>query len=60
MLPDSPWYWLVSRPGIRLAHPYFTLSVVEGGKVGSGLGACVSLCTLLGAASVRAERCGVG
>lgn len=23
MLPVSPWYWLVSRPGIRLAHPRF-------------------------------------
>ena len=61
MLPDSPWYWLVSRPGICLAHPHFTLSVVEGGKVGSGLGVCVcvSLCTLLWAVSVRAERYGV-
>ena len=41
MLPDSPWYWLVSRPGIHLAHPYFTLSVAEGGEIGSGLGVCV-------------------
>lgn len=28
MLPDSPWYWPVSRPGIHLAHAHFTLSVV--------------------------------
>lgn len=45
MLPDSPWYWLVSRPGIHLAHPYFTLSVAEGGEIGSGLGVCVCVCT---------------
>ncbi len=46
MLPDSPWYWLVSRPGIHLAHPHFTLSVVEGGEVGSGLHVhmCVCVC----------------
>lgn len=44
MLPDSPWYWLVSRPGIHLPHPPFTLSVVEGGEVGSGLGVCVCVC----------------
>lgn len=59
MLPDSPWYWLVSRPGIHLAHPHFTLSVVKGGEVGSGLGVCVLLCTL-GAVSVRTEGCGGG
>lgn len=28
MLPDSPWYWLVLRPGIHLAHAHFTLSAV--------------------------------
>lgn len=30
MLPDSPWYWIVSGPGIHLVHPHFKVSVVEG------------------------------
>lgn len=41
MLPDSPWYWLVLRPAIRLAHPNFTLSVIKGGDIGSGAGVFV-------------------
>lgn len=36
MLPDSPWCWCVSRPGIRLAHPHFTLSMVEEERLGQG------------------------
>lgn len=44
-LPDSPWYWLVLRPGIHLAHAHFTLSVV--GRRGWVRAGCVRLCVYI-------------
>lgn len=56
MHPDSPWYHPVSRPGIRLPHPHFTLIGGRRREEGPSRGweaesGCVSLHTM-GAVSV--------